>query len=189
MLCSCKAKQSKCWKHVQSVLVEGQASGGQHSRLLLLLPEQASLHDEAVTQAPFAARLLAHAASPAEGSGAGASSALVVATPGLQNAAGEYNCFLNVVVQCLWRCARFRAGLLRLDPGQLQARALLCSLWMPSCAAAPDAMGLAPAVRGVPPLPAHAPPGQRMLPACLIQTVCARTEGCSCLLLHPPQML
>ena len=38
----------------------------------------------------------------------------------LQNETGEYNCFLNVVVQCLWRCAAFRSGLLRLDPSQLE---------------------------------------------------------------------
>ncbi len=27
---------------------------------------------------------------------------------GLRNETGEYNCFLNVIVQCLWRCADFR---------------------------------------------------------------------------------
>ena len=27
---------------------------------------------------------------------------------GLRNETGEYNCFLNVIVQCLWRCAEFR---------------------------------------------------------------------------------
>ena len=27
---------------------------------------------------------------------------------GLQNEAGEYNCFLNVIIQCLWRCTDFR---------------------------------------------------------------------------------
>ena len=31
------------------------------------------------------------------------------AVTGLSNEAGEYNCFLNVIVQCLWRCADFRA--------------------------------------------------------------------------------
>ena len=31
-----------------------------------------------------------------------------MATPGLQNEAGEYNCFLNAIIQCLWRCANFR---------------------------------------------------------------------------------
>ena len=27
---------------------------------------------------------------------------------GLRNEAGDYNCFLNVIIQCLWRCADFR---------------------------------------------------------------------------------
>ena len=27
---------------------------------------------------------------------------------GLSNEAGEYNCFLNVIIQCLWHCADFR---------------------------------------------------------------------------------
>ena len=27
---------------------------------------------------------------------------------GLRNETGEYNCFLNVIIQCLWRCAEFR---------------------------------------------------------------------------------
>lgn len=31
-----------------------------------------------------------------------------MATPGLQNEAGEYNCFLNAIIQCLWRCPDFR---------------------------------------------------------------------------------
>jgi hypothetical protein len=30
------------------------------------------------------------------------------AVTGLSNEAGEFNCFLNVVIQCLWRCADFR---------------------------------------------------------------------------------
>jgi hypothetical protein len=30
------------------------------------------------------------------------------ALPGLRNEAGDFNCFLNVVLQCLWRCADFR---------------------------------------------------------------------------------
>jgi len=44
------------------------------------------------------------------------------AAPGLQNEAGEYNCFLNVVVQCLWHCAAFREGLLRLPRDALAVR-------------------------------------------------------------------
>ncbi len=31
------------------------------------------------------------------------------AATGLSNEAGEYNCFLNVIIQCLWHCADFRA--------------------------------------------------------------------------------
>ena len=27
---------------------------------------------------------------------------------GLRNETGEYNCFLNTIIQCLWRCADFR---------------------------------------------------------------------------------
>jgi len=44
------------------------------------------------------------------------------AVPGLQNEAGEYNCFWNVVVQCLWHCAAFRDGLLRLPRDALAVR-------------------------------------------------------------------
>ena len=31
-----------------------------------------------------------------------------LALPGLRNEMGEFNCFLNVVLQCLWRCDAFR---------------------------------------------------------------------------------
>jgi hypothetical protein len=31
-----------------------------------------------------------------------------LAGPGLRNETGEYNCFLNVIIQCLWRCAEFK---------------------------------------------------------------------------------
>ena len=37
------------------------------------------------------------------------------AGPGLQNETGEYNCFLNVVVQCLWHCRAFRDAFLSLN--------------------------------------------------------------------------
>ncbi len=59
--------------------------------------------------------------------GSGDSTALVVATPGLQNAIGEYNCFLNVIIQCLWHCASFRgafAATIIPRPDLTQARAL-----------------------------------------------------------------
>lgn len=41
---------------------------------------------------------------------------------GLTNAPGLYNCFLNVVVQCLWHLAPFRRALLALPAGELEGR-------------------------------------------------------------------
>ena len=35
---------------------------------------------------------------------------------GLRNATGEYNCFLNVIIQCLWRCQAFRKQIMQWDP-------------------------------------------------------------------------
>lgn len=32
---------------------------------------------------------------------------------GLRNATGEYNCFLNVIVQCLWYCSTLRQAVLQ----------------------------------------------------------------------------
>ncbi|BDA44359.1 probable inactive ubiquitin carboxyl-terminal hydrolase 54 at C-terminar half [Coccomyxa sp. Obi] len=46
---------------------------------------------------------------PATPRGSGDAKVLVVATPGLQNQIGEYNCFLNVIIQSLWNCRHFRA--------------------------------------------------------------------------------
>lgn len=51
-----------------------------------------------------------------------AQTGLAAAAPGLQNQTGEYNCFLNVVVQCLWHCVAFRNGFLALGDDHLQAR-------------------------------------------------------------------
>lgn len=41
---------------------------------------------------------------------------------GLANATGEYNCFLNVVIQCLWHCSDFSNQLRQFmdRPGELQ---------------------------------------------------------------------
>ncbi len=56
--------------------------------------------------------------------------AAAVARPGLQNEAGEYNCFLNVIIQCLWHCSAFRARLLSCPPHYEHGAALaLSSLW------------------------------------------------------------
>lgn len=51
---------------------------------------------------------------------------LVVATPGLQNQIGEYNCFLNVIIQSLWNCRHFRAPF-------KAASAAFCSAQVPLC--------------------------------------------------------
>ncbi len=37
------------------------------------------------------------------------------AGPGLTNNTGEYNCFLNAIIQCVWRCEDFRKGMLDMD--------------------------------------------------------------------------
>lgn len=39
-----------------------------------------------------------------------------VSAPGLANEAGEYNCFLNVVIQCLWHCKDFRTRVMTWPP-------------------------------------------------------------------------
>ena len=56
-----------------------------------------------------------------------AASEVAAAAPGeagLQNETGDYNCFLNVVVQCLWHCAAFKDALLRLPASALQVQTL-----------------------------------------------------------------
>ncbi|KAG2500861.1 hypothetical protein HYH03_001622 [Edaphochlamys debaryana] len=44
-----------------------------------------------------------------------------VAGTGLVNRVGEYNCFLNVIIQCLWHCASFRAQIHTLNPDDYTA--------------------------------------------------------------------
>ena len=41
---------------------------------------------------------------------------------GLSNASGEYNCFLNAIIQTLWHLRTFRRGLLGLDLDALHAK-------------------------------------------------------------------
>ncbi len=55
-----------------------------------------------------------------------AAGAADVAMPGLRNETGEYNCFLNVIIQCLWHCSDFRAAIMALPPDMLKGAAL-CS--------------------------------------------------------------
>lgn len=44
----------------------------------------------------------------------------MVATPGLQNNAGEYNCFLNCIIQCLWHCGEFKQHVQTWEAEQVQ---------------------------------------------------------------------
>ena len=63
---------------------------------------------------PTQARWAAASGSAGRSGAAGGGSSVEEAVPdgvgftALRNEAGEYNCFLNVVVQCLWQCAEFR---------------------------------------------------------------------------------
>lgn len=58
--------------------------------------------------------------------------AVVTAAPGLRNETGEYNCFLNAIIQCLWQCRSFSRALLQQDVSQLQgsgeSRAIVVAL-------------------------------------------------------------
>eukprot|EP00198_Chlamydomonas_reinhardtii_P001690 XP_001691026.1 predicted protein [Chlamydomonas reinhardtii] len=40
---------------------------------------------------------------------------------GLVNRQGEYNCFLNVIIQCLWHCTDFRAAMRPMRPEEYEA--------------------------------------------------------------------
>lgn len=72
-------------------------------------------------QPPFMSRPMAQDADAAM------RGALVPAAgPGLQNMTGEYNCFLNVIVQCLWHCRPFRSAFMALDHGTVQVRPQQC---------------------------------------------------------------
>eukprot|EP00192_Tetraselmis_astigmatica_P005526 CAMPEP_0117673744 /NCGR_PEP_ID=MMETSP0804-20121206/14645_1 /TAXON_ID=1074897 /ORGANISM="Tetraselmis astigmatica, Strain CCMP880" /LENGTH=515 /DNA_ID=CAMNT_0005482521 /DNA_START=1 /DNA_END=1548 /DNA_ORIENTATION=+ len=62
---------------------------------------------------------LAGAAAVAEGLpqlALGLEESQVAAGVGLRNDIGEYNCFLNVIVQCLWHLSNFRHSMLTGDP-------------------------------------------------------------------------
>ena len=63
---------------------------------------QASLHEE---ERPAGRR-------PAPGAGTLALTNGTAAS-GLRNETGEYNCFLNVVLQCLWHCRPFQTAFMR----------------------------------------------------------------------------
>jgi hypothetical protein len=48
--------------------------------------------------------------------------------PGLVNETGEYNCFLNVVVQCLWHCSDFSAAVTAWPPEVYARDAVVAAL-------------------------------------------------------------
>lgn len=73
-----------------------------------MLNMQASLADEE-TQVPGNA-LVPTWLSAAQ---SGLASASAQQGTGLRNATGEYNCFLNVIIQCLWHCASFRHAVMQ----------------------------------------------------------------------------
>ena len=60
-----------------------------------------------------------------------AAGAADVAMPGLRNETGEYNCFLNVIIQCLWHCGDFRAAIMALPPDMLTGADVLLSAETP----------------------------------------------------------
>lgn len=51
--------------------------------------------------------------------------------PRLENLSGDFNCFLNAVVQALWQCAAFRKGVLSLNSRAVQVRLLPYRLCYP----------------------------------------------------------
>jgi hypothetical protein len=55
-----------------------------------------------------------------------------VTAAGLRNATGEYNCFLNTVVQCLWNCQSFKQQLMAWDASRYEVR-MLCSRKLCTC--------------------------------------------------------
>jgi hypothetical protein len=88
----------------------------------------------------------------APGGYAAAAAASVAGAPGLANDSGEYNCFLNVVVQCLWHCAEFRAAVLAWPPAVAAADLVataLRGLFGQFAAAAGAAAGAGVAAGGV----------------------------------------
>ena len=51
-----------------------------------------------------------------------------VSVVGLRNATGEYNCFLNVIIQCLWHCHDFRTQVMEWPAAAYEVGALRCQV-------------------------------------------------------------
>ena len=85
-----------------------------------IAPEEPEEEDDADLAAAIAASLQesqrprSHTSAFAQHQTPGAAAAALVTggddlgLAGLRNETGEYNCFLNTIIQCLWRCADFR---------------------------------------------------------------------------------
>lgn len=86
---------------------------------MVCLTLQASLADDQseLKQAAYASELMR------QGAEAGANGVSVV---GLRNATGEYNCFLNVIIQCLWHCHDFRRQVMKWEPAAYEVS--VCNL-------------------------------------------------------------
>ncbi len=52
-----------------------------------------------------------------------------VSAAGLANAVGEYNCFLNVIIQCLWHCKEFRRTVKGVAPAALAGHPVVAALF------------------------------------------------------------
>ncbi len=52
-----------------------------------------------------------------------------VSSAGLANAVGEYNCFLNVIIQCLWHCTEFRRHVKSVPPESLAGHPVVAALF------------------------------------------------------------
>ncbi|KAK9801357.1 hypothetical protein WJX73_009686 [Symbiochloris irregularis] len=86
--------------------------------------------EELDIQAAIQASLLSTGAPPQSGRQAadGAEVEPASQAAGLQNNIGEYNCFLNVILQCLWRCHDFRVAFMEQDPSCLQDHPVVAAL-------------------------------------------------------------
>ena len=57
-----------------------------------------------------------------------AAAAAALPAAGLSNETGEYNCFLNVIIQCLWHCPEFRAAVAAWPPHFYRADPVVAAL-------------------------------------------------------------
>lgn len=94
-------------------------SSSHHTSLTCCWAVQASLEEtqSEQKQTAYAAELLRPGGSHEPAS---------TSTMGLRNATGEYNCFLNVIIQCMWHCHAFRQAVMGWDPAAYQVQLHHC---------------------------------------------------------------